>query len=210
MSSILLESTFLEKIESSKIPYMLFNRRTNKGGNYIVFDNILAGRLITNYLLELNHKSIAYISGPLNVSTFIERKTGYEEAIQLEKEIYTAMYITDGSANDVESQTLKAIKEHKLDSIIFATDAMAFVGMHAILSLDINIPKDISIVGIDNNNLSSHNSIQLTSVGNKGVDMGVLAIETLIDIINNKSLDKKNKQLILEPELKIRKTTIQR
>ncbi|WP_161493906.1 LacI family DNA-binding transcriptional regulator [Virgibacillus necropolis] len=208
MSSIMLDDPLLEEIENSGIPYMFFNRRPRRGGNYVVSNNKLAGELITKHLIGLNHNRIAYISGELNISTFLERKQGFEQALKKGNiEIDSSLQcITDASTSEVEKKTLKLINySNPPSAIVYATDAMALVGMNAILSMGLNIPDDISIAGIDNNSISSHYAIQLTSVGNPGFKMEELAMEILIEVMTNKNITRR--QIIPNPEVIIRRTT---
>lgn len=53
----------------------------------------------------------------------------------------------------------------------------------------LSIPNDLSIIGIDNVDMSMHGSIQLTTVGSISEEnLGFLAIQELIEMIENKKI----------------------
>ncbi|BCJ86281.1 LacI family DNA-binding transcriptional regulator [Effusibacillus dendaii] len=210
LSSIKLDDPVFEEIERSGIPYMLFNRRPRSGGNYVVFDNCMSGELITHHLLQLGHRRIAFISGETNISTFLERKIGVEKALNeaglsLEPDLF---HVCDTSSSEVEKITLKLMHmSNPPTAILCATDAMAFSCMDAVLSLGLRIPEDVSLAGIDDIRMASHHAIQLTSIGHHKFRMGEIAAENLIEMIEQGVDPDHPRQIILQPELVVRKTT---
>ncbi|WP_062234627.1 LacI family DNA-binding transcriptional regulator [Fictibacillus sp. FJAT-27399] len=210
MSSIKLEDPIFHEIENSGIPYMLFNRRPKSGGNYVVLDNILAGEIITQHILELGHKRIAYISGGIHVSTHYERKLGFESVMNREEiPIHPGLFhIVDTKPDDIEKVTLKLMHmSERPTAIICGSTAIAFSCMDAILSMGLRIPEDISLAGMDNVGMASHHAIQLTTVGNSKFKMGEIAADNLFDMIEQRETVSQPRQIVLQPELIIRKTT---
>ena len=60
--------------------------------------------------------------------------------------------------------------------------------MDHLIAKGIRIPQDISLVGIDNVDLASHQSIQLTTVGNQDEEnLGLTAIRLLVENLENKN-----------------------
>ncbi|MFC4766210.1 LacI family DNA-binding transcriptional regulator [Effusibacillus consociatus] len=210
LSSIKLDDPMFEEIERSGIPYMLFNRRPRKGGNYVILDNFSAAEMITHHLLELGHRRIAYISGETNISTFFERKIGFEQVLReaglsLQPDLF---HVCDTSSSEVGKITLKLMHmSNPPTAILCATDAMAFSCMDAVLSMGLRIPEDVSLAGIDDISMASHHAIQLTSVGHHKFRIGEIAAENLIEMIEHGVESDRPRQIILQPELVIRKTT---
>jgi DNA-binding LacI/PurR family transcriptional regulator len=210
MSNITLDDPLFEEIEKSGIPYMFFNRRPRNGGNYVVLDNLMAGWMITNHMLDLGHERIAYISGQMSLSTFYERKLGYEKAMQeanveIDPEL---VFIIDPTAPEVEKTTWKLMQlKNPPTGIIYATDAMALIGMDTIMSLGMRIPEDVSIAGIDDIKISSHHAVQLTSVAHHKFLMGEIAAESLIKMIEEGDKMQTPHQIVLKPEIVVRRTT---
>jgi DNA-binding LacI/PurR family transcriptional regulator len=213
MSSILLDDPLFQEIEQSGIPYMFFNRRPRNGGNYVVLDNTRAGEMITKHLLDLGHERIAYITGEPTISTFLERETGFKKAmeeagIEIDPQL---VFVTNTTSAEVEKITWRLMNlDEPPTAIICATDTMALACMDTIMSMGLSIPDDVSLVGIDDIKISSHRAIQLTSIGHHKFKMGEIAAENLIEMIQQGERPKQLRQIVLQPELIVRKTTARR
>ncbi|WP_144543236.1 LacI family DNA-binding transcriptional regulator [Cytobacillus oceanisediminis] len=210
LSSIKLNDPIFEGIKRCGIPYVFFNRRPGEEGNYVVLDNELAGQMATSHLLNLGHERIAYISGKLDISTFHERKIGFEKAMRM-----AGKRILDGLVHFVnpDEGVIGEITGRLMSlqapptAILCATDALALSCMDTLMSHGLDVPGDVSLVGIDDTKLSSHQAIQLTSVGHHGFRMGQLAAGILIDLIESGCRPHQDRQIILPPKLVIRKTS---
>ncbi|WP_080873089.1 LacI family DNA-binding transcriptional regulator [Oceanobacillus timonensis] len=212
LSSIFLEDSLLGELEKSGIPYIFFNRRPTKGGNYVVLDNKKASYLNAKHLIELGHTRIAYISNEFsNISTLYERKLGFDKAMRkyhLDNEKYTR--VIDGTEENLK-RTIDELIHLKIPptSIICTTDHMAMISMDYLISKGIQIPEDISLTGFDNNKITAHQAIQLTTVShNEKYNIGRIAAENLFEMIENPTKENGNNiQIVLEPKLFKRSTT---
>ncbi|HSI68059.1 MAG TPA: LacI family DNA-binding transcriptional regulator [Planococcus sp. (in: firmicutes)] len=212
MSSILLEDPVFIKLENSGIPFITYNRKHKSNKNFVEMDNEQAGFIAASHLLSLNHENICWVGGPLEMSTFKGRYEGFLKAFQ-EKGVTVKqeqLFITDSSKDELYQTFLKMEKlSEKPTALCAATDAIAIEMMDFYISAGYRVPEDISIIGIDNVEISRHASINLTTVGIASpVGLGQLAIESLI-----KEIREKNKACIQITEtvrLFERKTTIEK
>ncbi|MCL6600322.1 MAG: LacI family transcriptional regulator [Alicyclobacillus macrosporangiidus] len=214
MSSIKLEDPLFDGILASGIPYVFFNRRPRTGGNYVVLDNELAGRLIAQHLLDLGHERVAYVSGPANISTFLERFTGFKTAMEVAGAVLDSemvMEVDASSPEEVEKATWKLLnRDTPPSAVVYATDAMALIGMDVAMSMGYRIPEDVSVAGMDDIKMAAHAAIQLTTVRHHRFTMGEIAAEMLIDMMEKCELAQSPRQIVLKPELVVRKTTARR
>lgn len=190
LSSILYEDPVYEKLQQLDVPVMMFNRRHKENGHFVELDNIKAGKSAAEHLIGLNHRDIVWMGGPLTMSTFKERLQGFKEALALEN-IYLgadSTIITDTSKASVLEAMKSLMARRKRPTAIFAaTDSIAIYIMDFLISNGYDIPGDISIIGVDNVELSSHHSFQLSTVGTvRKADLGKIAIEYLMDLIDRK------------------------
>jgi LacI family transcriptional regulator len=89
---------------------------------------------------------------------------------------------------------------------IFATnDYMALGAYQAIMEEGIRVPEGIALVGFNDIEFTSMKGIELTTIGQKKYEMGALAVRTLVERIEGGKVGPP-KEIILEPELIIRKT----
>ncbi|MBP1932648.1 LacI family DNA-binding transcriptional regulator [Ammoniphilus resinae] len=208
LSAMKYDDPLFEELESWGIPFIQMSRRHRKGGNYVVLDNILATQLLTKHILELGHRRLAFIVGSTNASTFLERKMGFEKALQqvgmenLKEFIYPIEPITSEVAKT--TRMLMNLPEPPT-AIICSSDAMALVAMDTLLSMGLKVPEDVNLAGMDNIGITSHQAIQLTTIGHQMNSMGELAVDHLIDLIEEKV--EAPVQQVLMPELIIRNTT---
>ncbi|WP_175614967.1 LacI family DNA-binding transcriptional regulator [Piscibacillus halophilus] len=197
LSSILYEDPIYEELIKSEVPFIMFNRKHKKNGHYVEMDNVQAGRIATEHLLSLNHRKIVWIGGPLSMTTFKGRFDGFKE-VMLEKGIEVSDHnckTTDTSKSDIKKvlQEVLAVKERPT-AIFAATDSIAIYLIDLLIEKGYRVPDDISVIGVDNIALSQHNSFQLTTVGmEEEKDLGRIAIEHLIEIINEAPPDFINK-----------------
>lgn len=210
LSLIKLDDTVVQEIINSNIPHMFLSRRPRQNGHYVEIDNQLAGELIASHIIELGHTRIALLSGELCYSTFLGRMEGIEQVLSrsnlpLDPEL--VHYIDTSTLNEIEIVIGKLL--HSIDpptAIICTSDAMAIACMDIVLGMGLRVPEDVSITGIDDSKLSAHQSFRLTTVGHKLFDMGEIAINQVLDMIEHKEPDKR-RQIVLKPELIVRKTT---
>lgn len=211
LSSIQLDDPLYEKIMRSRIPCVFFNRKPREGGNYVIFDNKLAATLVANHLLELGHERIAYLSGNINVSTFHDRLRGFENALnraQVKPDPDLIHVLNPQHPEEVEHTARKLMLMANPPTAIFcSTDMIALLCMDAIMAMGYRIPEDVSVAGIDNIRMASHQLIQLTSAGHAKFNLGQIAVEQLIEMIEQDRDQDHFRQIVLKPELFVRKTT---
>lgn len=187
LSCILLDDPIFERLKKMSIPFITYNRKHKNEELFVEIDNEEAGFLAAEHLIQLGHKDIAWVGGPLTVSTFKNRFEGYKKALKKYRIIENPLYIfhTDSSKNDIQKafETLQKCIE-KPTAICSGADSVAFNLMNNALSSGLKIPEDISIIGIDNVDLSNHGAMKLTTVGSiTENNLGRLAIEKLIEMI---------------------------
>lgn len=192
LSSILIKDPIFNKLEKLNIPFITFNRKHESNQYFVEMDNEQAGYLATEHLIKNGHQEICWIGGPLNISTFKGRYEGFKKALQKNSlEIETLnIFNTDTSTEELYQTFLELEKlPDKPTAICAATDAIALNMMNFYINSGSKVPEDISIIGIDNVEMSRHASINLTTVGNSSsVGLGQLAIEKLIEMIYQKNM----------------------
>ena len=190
LSSVLYEDPVYEKLQQLDVPVMMFNRRHKEKGHFVEMDNIKAGKLAGEHLIELNHKDIVWMGGPLTMSSFKGRLEGFKQALEAENLQLgsESTIITDTSKASVLEAMKSLMARRKRPTAIFAaTDSIAIYIMDFLIENGYNIPEDISIIGVDNVELSRHHSFQLSTVGTvQKANLGRIAIEYLMDLIDMK------------------------
>jgi DNA-binding LacI/PurR family transcriptional regulator len=210
LSLIKLDDPIVQDIIQSEIPHMFLSRRPRQGGNYVVIDNSLAAELITTHIAELGHRRIGLLSGELCYSTFLERKNGFEKVMMeaglpIENELIH--YINTAKLTEIEKTVWKMMHLHEPPTAIICTsDSMAVACLDVLLGMGLRVPEDVSLTGIDDIKLASHQAFRLTTAGHRIFEIGEIAVENLLEMIEHEEI-KKARQIVLRPELIIRQTT---
>jgi LacI family transcriptional regulator len=160
------------------------------------------------YLLGLGHRRIGYISGRAELESSNRRLKGYREALEKagipidEKLIVSGDYTTETGVSGAR----ELISLDDPPSAIFASnDQMAMGVFQVAQELGIRIPEDLSVIGFDN--ITESKYMGLTTVDQFISDMGYVATQMLIRIINGVPLDdqtyKMQTQLVVRTSCRI-------
>ena len=178
----------------------------------ILADHQQGARLAVGHLVELGHRRIAIITGPLDLAPAKDRLEGYRSVLhQAEIPIY-AEYIVEGdfqvgSGRELASRLLTL--EDPPTAIFASNDMMAIGALHTAKKLGVHVPEDLSLVGFDNIFLSSLVDPALTSVAQPAYRLGELAVEKLISRINGEETAAYS-EICLPTELVVRSSTRRR
>lgn len=184
----------LKKLESNGIPFVIVDRLIKDYENINgVFSNNKEGvTLGIDFLYKKDKKNIAFVVGESELETSKKRLEAYIERcrelnILNEDIIIYADYSMEGG---FESTKTLINKQIEVDSIFYSSDVMAIGGMKYLLRNGYKIPKDISILGFDNINISSFMEPELTTVAQPISKMGEESIKLLLKLINKEKVSK--------------------
>ncbi len=135
------------------------------------------------YLINLGHKHIAYIGETSNEDRFVGYKTALEQHGIAFNEAFVADVVlsTKNGYNGAKELLQKA---SGITAILCANDLTAIGAMSALSEAGIKVPKDISVMGIDDIDMAHFMPVRLTSVHVPVEEMGHMATKVLLDRIN--------------------------
>lgn len=214
---IMVSFNFCEKninaINSVNAPIVLTNKYESPNGgdrfDYVYVDTYLAIKQTTEHLLKQGHEKIAYVGGDSREQTGNERYMGYRDAIleaglRIEPQyIFESNYAESGGYLSGKSILGLSIRP---TAIVAANDLMALGIMSACDEMDVKIPDDIAIVGMDNTGLAARVMPRLTSVAMMQEEIGRNAAQILMDQLHGGSDEKKNLRLL--PRLVVRESSV--
>jgi LacI family transcriptional regulator len=90
-------------------------------------------------------------------------------------------------------------------AVFAANDRMAIGAIHAIQQAGLHVPEDISVMGVDDMEVSAFQTPALTTVRQSFLEMASLCLNLLIDILEHNSPS--DTQIVIEPLLVERKST---
>ncbi|TWE09265.1 LacI family DNA-binding transcriptional regulator [Rudaeicoccus suwonensis] len=153
----------------------------------VAVDQVDAAQLATQHLIDLGHRTVWHVSGPaewLDASSRLEgwRRTLQEAGITPPPEVAGDWSPQSGYR---AGQMLGRIPD--VTAIFVASDEMAFGVIRALHEMGRRIPDDISVIGVDNIALSEYCSPSLTTVAQPFAQMGRLAVDHLLNLMDDPS-----------------------
>lgn len=177
--------------------------------NCIAVDNLGGAQAAVDYLVSLGHQRIAHITGDLITQAASHRLQGYKLSLQKNKIAFRQDYVfkTDYSRGQARQAAEKLIKMSEPPTAVFvASDSMALEVMAVVRELGKEIPRDLSIVGFDDNPSGLYGAVALTTVRQPLVKMAQESVKKLSFLMDSKSRPKKVEKIILPTELVIRES----
>lgn len=154
--------------------------------NSVVPDDSYGAGLAVSHLVDLGHRSIAYINGPEDWHNSRERLAGYKNTLEKYRIPLDEKYIQPGDW-EVEGgyQAVQSLLQlpNRPTAIFAANDLMALGAIYAIQDAGLSVPLDIAVVGYDNRDFTSIVRPGITTVVMPVYEMGRIAAETLLQQI---------------------------
>jgi len=166
-----------------RIPIVLLNRQSSDSPfSTLSADNVAGGELAASYLIALGHKVIAHFTGPQNHGNLSDRCRGFLRVCEsAAAQVQAIVLHGDHSYNGGYEMTGKLLSEHRNVSAIFAgNDMMAFGVLRALSERGLAVPKDISLLGFDNVEISGIINPPLTTIDQPKYELGRGAVEILL------------------------------
>ena len=192
------EKTYNSLIKISKKPIVVIDGYYKNKDFYNVGTNDEeGGYIITKYLIEKGHKNIIFADETNKKGTIIktvdgERLKGFKRALkEMGIEYTTENHIYIDTFNKQKSVD-KILKHKNITAVVCASDNIAFEVINCLKNRNIKIPEDISVTGFDNVYLSNLSSPTLTTINQNINEKGCKAVNMLIDIIEEKSIENNN------------------
>jgi LacI family transcriptional regulator len=176
----------------------------------VVVDEVLGGRLAAQHLLEQGRRELVFVGGPLDLTAVRHRFEGASAAAReagVPLRLMTTSALTVRAGLTVGSELLAQEVADRPDGIVAASDALASGIVQSLLLGGVDIPRDLSITGYDDNHFAQGTTLPLTTVGQPGVEMGGQAMRLLRDELDHPSTHR-HETVVLPPRLIVRGSSV--
>lgn len=183
-----IEDSLLKRLANADFPIVVLDRDLHDEYiSCILIENQEGAYQVGTAIHKRGMRRVGYIYG----SGFDgkERRKGFLKAVSDYQFLLDPVWEIDGEWQDrVTCQKIQAaVKSGNLPEVIFAfNDEMAKGCMEALQSAGYRIPEDVSVIGLDDIAVSEHLTPSLTTVRRPMYDLGVLAAQTLDDMLHGK------------------------
>lgn len=199
-------SRIADALDAARIPVVLLDRPAlpypRRGHHDLVgIDNRRAGYVITEHLLRLGCRRIAFVALPNAAATVEAREAGYREALYAANAIVDRALVHRFDPSDAPAVNAM-MTANRPDGVVCANDRTAARLMHTLLRLGVAIPRDLRLVGIDDAEYASLLPVPLTTLRQPTRQIGEAALAAMLDRIARRDLPPRD--ILLNCELIVR------
>lgn len=156
-------------------------------GCSVALDDVAGGRLAVEHLIATRGPRVVVVNGEHSIPQCVDRSAGAQLAVDE----------SGGSSRDlreieVTEMTIASGREVGLrladdlpDGIFCTNDLLALGVIRGLAERGVIVPRDVSVVGYGDLALATETLLTLTSIEQPKFEMGVLAVETLVEEIDD-------------------------
>ena len=167
-------------------------------------DQELGAALAVRHLIDLGHRRIAHVSGPLDWLDAHARHRAWQREIRSAGLDELEAVVGDWTADFAYGLARDPGRLPPCTAIFAANDQMALGLIHGFAERNISVPGDISIVGFDDLPEAKHFLPPLTTVRQDFRALGECSVEVLRSALEGRELDRRS---IIAPLLLVREST---
>lgn len=209
-TQILGKSDHFNSILSQKFPMVMFDRvKDSVACDKVIIDDFNAAFNATMQLLKEGRKKIVLLTGIDELSVGKLRVKGYEKALE-EFDAYSERPIilkldNIETANKEIGEMLDRVEG--IDGILGIDNSTGVMALINAQKRNINVPKDLSIIGFSASNVLPFTDPKLTTVSQNAIKMGKTAVNILVNKLKGEG-EKAIKTQMIDTKLCLRETTL--
>jgi LacI family transcriptional regulator len=193
------------------IPIVVVDRGAGQLGLCsVAVDDTLGGKMAVAHLLEMGHRRIAFVGGPMSRPQVADRVRGAHQAID-EAGRGELVLMETGSLQFADGHgagdRLAAAPAGQRPTAVFCGNDLAAVGMlQAMTTNGLSVPGDMAIVGYDDVSFATTAAVPLSSVRQPRQQLGRTAATLLLEEISEGARHQ-HRQVVFLPELVVRRSS---
>ncbi|MCC7448480.1 MAG: LacI family DNA-binding transcriptional regulator [Anaerolineae bacterium] len=172
----------------------------------VVIDQGYGSRLATQHLLDLGHRQICEISGPLRWVGAVARSRSWRATLDTAGVPPCVSIEGDWTSTGGYAAAKRLLDmDVSFTALVVGNDQMALGAIHALDEQGIRVPDDVSVVGFDDIPEAAHFKPPLTTIRQDFTALGKQSVEYLVSLINKP--DTALHQRVITPQLVLRSST---
>jgi DNA-binding LacI/PurR family transcriptional regulator len=197
-----------QALDDARIPIVLLDRTAvpypGRGHHDLVgIDNRRAGYVVTDHLLGLGARRVAFVAMQNAAATVEAREAGYREVLHARGVPFDPSLVH--RIDPTDAVAVRALLDaHRPEGIVCANDWTAARLMHSILALGYAVPRDVRLVGIDDVDYASLLPVPLTTLRQPARQIGATALAAMLDRVAGADLP--TRDILLHGRLVVRRS----
>ena len=198
----------IEDLVDSSIPFVFVDRIcTGVDTNRIVVDDYMSAYIATEHLIRTGCKDIAFLGSPMNLEISKNRYNGYRDAMLSYRLSPRENVICDNPKEAERITPLLMTTDKRPDGFFCVNDETAIGVLYSCKHLGFKVPDDVSICGYSNSIRSVCCDPPLTTVEQRGHEVGKEAVQVILDELQGLFKKGIHNKRIVKTELVVRGTT---
>ena len=186
----------------AEVPLVAVGCGTKAAVTSVAIDNVAGAAAATRYLLSLGHRTVHHVAGTSSHLDAQERVDGWRRALAEAGAPEPALLVGDWSASSGYDLGRELASDPELTAVFCGNDPMALGVMRALAERRLRVPRDVSVVGLDDVPDAGFYTPPLTTVRQDFGEVGRQALNTLVDRMSG--LTEAGRRVRIAPELIIR------
>lgn len=197
---------YLQEVWERGVPLVAVDRRLPRtNADFSGTDDVAVGRIVAEHFLSLGHRRLAHIGGERWVSTYADRRRGFEEAVARRRGV--ALHTAECSNFESGAAAHEMLSRADRPTAIFlASDRFALPVYDVAASLGLVIGRDLSLVGCGDLEEATWLRPRLTTMNQQPYEIGRTAARLVLDRIEGRVESVKPHQVRLVPEILLRES----
>lgn len=177
----------------------------------VIIDNYASGFIATEHLIQQGCQRIAHFAGAQHRQIYRERQRGYIEALKQyqlpvdEQLIIQANVLSAEEGHAMTNQLLDL--PHPPDGLFSSNDTAAVSAIQIAKKRKVKVPKELAIIGFNNDPVSLIIDPPLSTIGHPAVDLGRIAAKQVLkhrehDVVSSETITLKTELIVRESSLK--------
>lgn len=196
-------------LEDMGLPTVLAGRRSpDESLSYVHSDNTGGAATAVSHLLARGRRTVATISGPLDMDVARSRLQGWRETLEKAGHEATDRLVASGDFTvEGGEAAMRSLLEQvpELDAVFVASDVMAAGALAELRRQGSRVPDDVAVVGFDDSIIARHSNPPLTTVRQPVEEIGSMIAHILLEEIGNP--EEPRRQVTLPTELVVRESS---
>lgn len=165
------------------VPLLAVESSGRSGFHSVSLDHFSGAFAATQHLIELGHRQIVHLAGPLDSMDASQRVAGWRAAMAEHKIVTRPPLIGDWSPRSGYEAGLLIAVDRSITAVFSGNDQMAIGILHALRQNGLSVPDDLSVVGFDDIPEARYFSPPLTTVSGDFAELGRTIMATLSEIL---------------------------
>lgn len=166
-------------------------------------DNRQGGRLAAEVLLSRGYRHIAFLGGPQQATSTIERLKGFESGLQAGgtapvTKVFAGSYSHEGGRQMMGS----LLKDRRIDAVFCGDDILAIGALDACKEHGRRVPEDMGILGFNDIAMASWPAYNLSTIRQPIAEIIVASVDRAIKVVSGEQDDTSGKPFPCEVVLR--------